>query len=586
MNERSITRLLTRRSVVSSISIGALGLAGAALLGCKASPGDSGSSGAAPKVDAGIKTLPLTAPVVQGTPKKGGVFTETIGASTWVQHDSHTQLGASEWHVISEKTIEQDPKTAALVPSVAASWEVADPAGLSLVFKVKPGIKIHNVSPWNGRDFTAQDLAWNIERIGGLYAERLKIPSASFQRATMVKNLLKAEAIDATTVKLTLSAPNSGLFNGLAENRVMLMPKEMDDIGYGDPMKFGSIGPWQMAEFTKDVRQRFKRFDGYDGFRKGEPWFDEFVMEAIPDISSQIAAFGGGQIQMLGVALASDAQTAQKARPDANLYQWIDCNWSHLRPSMSYEPFKDARVRHAIFESIDYVELGNGAFGSGWGFQGSLNVGFPEAWSPDKVRSQPGYNPDTKAQDRADAQKLLSAAGYPNGKGIDFEMLFWDLSAAPYLRDNATRFQAQMTTAFPDMKVRLKPADAGTYATAQASGNFQMVSYVITAVPDPVLELASQYRTEGSRNYGKFSNPELDALLDKALGELKKDARTALLDQFQQKFLSDWNPNFPLFANAARNLVQANVGGFDKAAGTWFGYSSTTKVGRWFYVNK
>src|SRR5206468_1229172 len=95
----------------------------------------------------------------------------------------------------------------------------------------------------------------------------------------------------------------------------------------------------------------------------------------------------------------------------------------HLRPSMSYQPFQDIRVRKGIAESIDYADIGNGAYGSGWGYQAALNPGFPEAWKPDKVRSLPGYNPDTKTQDRADGAKLLAAAGFPGGKGIEFEGL-------------------------------------------------------------------------------------------------------------------------------------------------------------------
>ena len=83
-----------------------------------------------------------------------------------------------------------------------------------------------------------------MERIGGLYAERLKIPKSSFQRATMVQNIVKAEAVDPLTVKVTLSKPNSAFFNGLMENRVPLMPKEMDDIGFGDPLKMAGIGAY------------------------------------------------------------------------------------------------------------------------------------------------------------------------------------------------------------------------------------------------------------------------------------------------------------------------------------------------------
>jgi hypothetical protein len=32
--------------------------------------------------------------------------------------------------------------------------------------------------------------------------------------------------------------------------------------------------------------------------------------------------------------------------------------------------------------------------------------------------------------------------------------------------------------------------------------------------------------------------------------------------------------------------MQSNIGGFDTTAGPWFGYGATTKIGRWFYVDK
>ncbi|MEI6665350.1 MAG: hypothetical protein WCL53_04280 [Chloroflexota bacterium] len=60
---------------------------------------------------------------------------------------------------------------------------------------------MQNRAPWNGRQFTAEDAAWNLERIGGLYAERTKIPLSSFQRASMVGNITKAVAVDPLTVR-------------------------------------------------------------------------------------------------------------------------------------------------------------------------------------------------------------------------------------------------------------------------------------------------------------------------------------------------------------------------------------------------
>jgi peptide/nickel transport system substrate-binding protein len=575
--------------MLRSAGIGTLGIAGAALLGCGGGDdADGGASGAGGGTSApvtastGVETLPLTAPAAQGRPRKGGTYTQSIGATTWVLRDSHTQLGASEWHVISEKLLESNFTDAKVLPHIAASWEVADPSGTTLVFKIRPGVKMHNVPPWNGREFDAQDVAWNLERIGGLYAERLKLPVSAFQRATMVQNIMKAEAVDKTTVKVTLSAPNSGLFAGISENRTVLMPKEADDIGYTDPMKLGSMGPYQITEFKKDQSEKFKRFDGY--FRTGEPSIDEAVLQVVPDRTSMIAAFSSNQLQLITGLNQTEMETIKKTNPDALVYTWIDCNWNHIRPSVTYAPFKDIRVRKAIHLAMDYAAIGDGVYGSGWGYQAALNPGFVEAWKPNKVRSLPGYNPDTKAADRAEAQKLMTAAGFPNGKGIDFDVLY--ITTADFIRENATRFQSQVQTAFTDAKVSHKPVDNPTFATLQASGDFKTLSYVITSVPDPVLEMISQYRTGGSRNYGKFSEPALDTLIDKALAELNTQARTQLLDEFQTKWVDDWRPMYTLHANAVRNALQPNIGGYDKLAGTWYGYSSWTKICRLTYLDK
>jgi hypothetical protein len=38
---------------------------------------------------------------------------------------------------------------------------------------------MHNLPPWNGREFDAVDVAWNVECLGGRYAERLKQPASA-----------------------------------------------------------------------------------------------------------------------------------------------------------------------------------------------------------------------------------------------------------------------------------------------------------------------------------------------------------------------------------------------------------------------
>lgn len=583
---RQHTASPSRRTVLEGFGVGVLGLASAALMGCttadRSVSGPAGIKGAATESAPRGTGLPMVAPAISGSPKYGGTYRQAATAIA-TQFDPHTALGTNIWHVIGEKVLEVHPQTGEVLPHVATSWEVADPSGLSLIFKIQPGIKIHNKPPWNGRDFTAEDVAWNIERIGGLYAEREKIPLASFQRASMVANLKKAEAVDKNTVKVTLSRPNSAFFNGLTENRVPMMPKDMLDIGLKDPLKMGGIGAYEVVEYSTDRRETYKKFPQY--FRKGEPYFDTYEQIAVPDTAAQQATFISGETQTVSVGTPDALTVIRKTKPDASIYTWLGSP-HHLRPNVTgYAPFKDFRVRKGIFLAIDYAAINNSVVGDGWGYQASLFPGFPEAWKPDKVKTLPGYNPDTKAKDIAEGQKMLTAAGYPNGKGINFEILISGATGAHM--ENSTFFQGQMSQVFPEMKITLKPsASSAEMAVPLAEGRFQMNAYVYTPVPDAVLEFTSQHHTQGSRNYTKFSDKTLDDLMDRAIVELNFDKRKALLEETQQRFMDEWMTLYNIRANPVKTALQSNIGGYDKTAGIWFQYGSTTKVCRWYYVDK
>ena len=581
------TELINRRAVLRSAGVGALGLAGAALLGCGGGDDSARSTGAQATSVAGStrgQGLPLVAPKVEGKIRPGGKWT-TASTTQGKQHDSHTALGAGLHGYIGEKGLEPHPVTNEILPHVLTSWEVADPSGTTLVFKVHPKLFIHDVPPWNGRQFNAEDVAFNLMRIGGLFAEREKIPLSSFQRASMVANIVKAEAVDPLTVKVTLSRPNNAFFNGLTENRVPFMPKEMPEVGFSDPMKFGGIGAFQMAGWVNDQKASFKKNPRYTEFRANEPYFDSWDHIVVPDTAGLQAAFISGQIQQLDTPNPESINTIRKGKPDANLYTTVDQNWQHIRMSVEYAPFKDFRVRKALHLAGDYKAMAEGYYGDGWAYQAALNPMFPEAWAPDKVKALPGYNPDTKEKDRAEGGRLLAAAGFPAGKGIDFEIIYQQPSEVNVA--TATRFQAQISTTYPDIKFRLKPMpDSATFSVPQAEGRFQMLAYTITCVPDAVLEFTSQYHTKGSRNYGHFSDAGLDALLDKAIVELNKDARSKMLDEAQQKFMDEWMPMYVLYAQPRKNMIQGDVGGFDTTWGITYGYATQTKVCRWYYVDK
>ncbi len=579
----------SRRTALQGAGVGALGLAGAALLGCGSAAGTGAATGAAPAAQGGVSGatsgggLPKTAPVVQRKPRYGGIWTTSF-TTELSQFDPHTARGNNIWHRgVTERTLEPDPDTGKILPHVATSWEVADPKGLTLVLKIHPKLFVHNIAPFNGRQFTAADVAWNLERIGGLYAERLKIPLPSFQRATMVQNIVKAEAVDPLTVKVTLSKPNSAFFNGIMENRTPLMPKEMDDVGFKDPLKMAGIGAYQVAEFVNDQRHVFKKNPRYAEFRPGEPYFDEFCEISVPDTAATTAAFISRQTQSVSTDTPDSIEFVRRQRPEANLYAWVDGNWEYFRPSVLFKPFEDFRVRKALSLAIDYAAMNDAYYGPGWAYTAVVSPGFLEGWTHDKVKGLPGYNPATKQQDRAEANKLMTAAGYPGGKGIDFEVLY---ARGDIRTSQTTILQDQLATVFPEMKVKQKAVDSAAYSVPLAEGKFQLTNYVNTVVPDAVLEMISQYHSEGSRNYGRGNFPAIDTLLDKAIVELDQNARTKMLDEFQRRFMDEWMLSFVINSKPVRRMLQADIGGYDKVSGFWNQYSANAQVGRWFYVDK
>jgi ABC-type transport system substrate-binding protein len=233
--------------------------------------------------------------------------------------------------------------------------------------------------------------------------------------------------------------------------------------------------------------------------------------------------------------------------------------------------------------AIDRAAMNDTYYGPGWAYQAVLSPGFPEGWKPDQVKMLPGFNPDTKEQDRAEAGRLMAAAGYPNGRGLDFEVLY---ANSDYVISHTTVLQDQFRTVFPEMVVKQKSVSSPQFSTDLAAGKFALTGYVNTVVPDAVLEMTSQYHSTGSRNYGKGDFPEVDAILDKAIGELDRTARTALLDEFQRRFLDEWNLSFILNSRPVRRVVDENIGGYDKWAGFWQQYAATIHAGRWYYVDK
>src|SRR5690606_3145844 len=134
---------------------------------------------------------------------------------TYVQHDAHTAVSNSEWSVMGERALELDEFTGQLRGNLVESWE--NPDKNTYIFKVRKGVHIHNREPWNGREWNAEDLAWNLNRIAGNTAEAEGLPIGNFQRRTTLEGMGNLEVVDSHTLRVNMDKTNSAFLNGVTE---------------------------------------------------------------------------------------------------------------------------------------------------------------------------------------------------------------------------------------------------------------------------------------------------------------------------------------------------------------------------------
>ncbi len=567
---RAAQRTVGRRRLLRDGALLGAGLAGAAFVGCAPSKSTT-PQGQTPQAGSGAtgatgESRP-GAPVVKGTIKKGGTWTESATATSSTQ-DMHT-TNTSFWQTTGELLMQADPYTGAVTPNIIEKWEFPDPT--HLVLHVRKGVKLHNLPPWNGRDFDADDVVFNLERTVGMTAEKEGIPKAAFLHSDFFAGLDKVEAVDKYTARITLARPSSAFLYAFVDHRMTMMPKGVVEAGFKEPVKLAGMSPYQLTEFVPGVREVYTAFKEH---WRGQPNIDKWVRTVVADRGADLAGFISKQFSTFAAGTEQDLKTVLSARSDALHYKSLGISWHHIRPNLKHGAFSDFRVRKAMQLAINYQEIGDGYYGPGWGYLSGLHSYFPESWSEEKVKTLPGYNPATKAKDREDAAKMMTAAGHDKGDGVAFELLTspgWSFSDAT--KENALRFQSQMQQIWPNMKMTIRTsADVGSFAKAQADRNFQAVSYAIGSSRDVGSDAFAQYHTKGVRNYGSFSNPEADAMIEKALATLDANERKQIFQGsggFMEKFSNEWMPMIMLNLYPTNTLIQPNIQGYEQVVGPW-----------------
>ena len=366
------------------------------------------------------------------TPQYGGTFAyrDTRDPSDWDPFYAGVggySIGQRLWYeTVVMADLTTDPKifdyTGSFHPweyntgRLVESWESSDP--VTWILHVRQGVKWQDISPLNGREFTAYDIEYNFHRLFGLGSGFTK--ASSYIGMDNFANIKAITAIDKYTVEVKLKIADLETMRFLFEGRYtgIIAREPVEKWGNVNDWRHTiGTGPFIMKDYVSGSSLTAIRNPNYWGYDKlypknQLPYLDEIRVLIIPDDATAYAALRTGKIDMVLAVDWRQSVNFDRTNPELQKQAWAANGWSILL-HVDTKPFDDIRVRKAMQMSLDLPTIAQTYYGGTissaiYGAYAMPGYYTPfEQW-PQEVKDGFTYNP-------AGAKKLLADAGYPSG---------------------------------------------------------------------------------------------------------------------------------------------------------------------------
>ncbi len=535
-NRFTQSRLNRRRALSGAAALG-LGAAAVGVVGCGG--GDSGSS---------AKSSSGSGSENEGTPKAGGTWNEvTITLPT---HFSPFHPGAdpsfiNTWrrttgyydYLWGTRAV-TDP-TRQRYGRYASSWEVIGDTTVNVKLNQ---LKFHNRAPANGRLATAEDFVQTIE-----FLKKPPANGGSFIQSG--KDLKSVTAIDASTLRFEMFGPRAFFFEQM--NR-QVVPKEMLDETTLKTQPPVGTGPYMYKSHQQNTNEEVVRNPEY--FVKDRPFFDSKKITFLGDSAAVEAAFRAGQVDDPGGAWDNIKQ-AQAIEKDLgsrikNL-TYPSTSGMAMLLNIHRDPFKDARVREAIYRSIDIDKIINVVFlGDGektWYYSNAVPSRFPIGRKP--VEQYVGYDPK-KAAD------LLRASGADLSKTYE---LMVPPEAQTWVDGGGLVAEDLQKVGF---KLKVNPVVRNLYLqrAGPKPGDFDITMTVF---------LDYQYMKTSSGTFWdntSLEDAEVDDLVTKIEAEIDDQKRSKLSNDVELMLAKKYSPLIPMLSTNIHASYYSYMKGVDLEA--------------------
>jgi peptide/nickel transport system substrate-binding protein len=459
-------------------------------------------------------------------------------------------------HQIYEPLVIRDA-AGKMLPALAVSWGItADP--LVWEFKLRPGVKFHDGTP-----FTVDDVIFS-------YNRALQPTSDMKQLLSSVDQMTK---VDDFTLRIKTKGPNPLLPNNLGD--LFIMSKAWTEKNNATKVQdfkakeenfsvrnANGTGPFVLVTREPDVKTVMKRNDAYWGLATTPNDITELTFMPLKTDATRVAALLSGEVDFVQDVPVQDIERLRQDQKlqvkigaeNRSIFLGMNVGDAELSTSdiKGKNPFADKRVRQAINMTVNRAAI--------------QRVVMRGQSIPTGIIAPPGVNGYTReldqipAADAAKAKALITEAGYPNGFAVSFHC-----PNDRYVNDEAI-CQAVVGQLAPlGIKASLVSQSKSLHFPMIQKQPPQVDFYLLgwgvpTFDSDYVFSFLYRTRTDklGGWNATRYSNPELDKMIDGLSGEINLEKRNAEIAKIWAK-LQDETVYIPIHIQTLAYAMKADL---------------------------
>jgi peptide/nickel transport system substrate-binding protein len=465
--------------------------------------------------------------------KRGGILTFVVagGAPSFDAHREWTfaviQRIAPFYSVLIRVNPDNPSSTTDFVCDLCITVPKPTDGGKKYTFNIRRHVKFHDGSP-----LTARDVLASYNKI--IFPPKGVISS----RKAYFSMVKKVYAPDDDTVVFELKYPSGAFIPALATPFNLIYSKKIldEDMHWYEKNVMGS-GPFKFKQqkpgaFIEGVRNP-------DYHHKNKPYLDGFRAIFARQQSQRVKAIREGQAMIEFRGFPPEIRdTLNRNLGDQITVQESDWNCALLViPNHKVKPFDDLRVRRALTLAID--RWGGAQYLSRIAIVKTVGgVVFPGhrlAATKEELEQIAGYWPDLE-KSRAEARRLLTEAGYPQGVAFTLHNRAVD---QPYKVLGAWLIGQWKKVGF---KVNhwVQPTE-GYFASLRRKKDFQVsIDFNCQAVVNPLLDIAkfiSDDRT--GNNNANYRDRGMDELFDAMNRSGDPEEQRRIMREFEKRTLDE-----------------------------------------------